>query len=75
MTKFGIQTVQLPGPSKYIYVLCLDDDDNYRIREIERSWLQDLLNPLVNFDKKLMSQTDVITKDFGRQIVADTFKL
>ncbi|HEM3652326.1 TPA: hypothetical protein U1D13_000744 [Streptococcus suis] len=36
---------------------------------------QDLLNPLVNFDKKLMSQTDVITKDFGRQIVADTFKL
>lgn len=36
---------------------------------------QDLLNPLVNFDKKLMSQTDLITKDFGCQIVADTFKL
>ncbi|HFI0634120.1 TPA: hypothetical protein ACGO2G_000583 [Streptococcus suis] len=43
MTKFGIQVVQLPGPSKYIHVLCLDDDDNYRIREIERSWLQDLV--------------------------------
>ncbi len=36
---------------------------------------QDLLNPLVNFDNKLMSQTDLIAKDFGRQIVADTFKL
>ncbi|HEL9634866.1 TPA: hypothetical protein U0K44_001737 [Streptococcus suis] len=43
MTRFGIQTVRLPGPSKYIYVLCLDDEDNYRIREIERSWLQDLI--------------------------------
>ncbi|HFR4576642.1 TPA: hypothetical protein ACHWJ6_000985 [Streptococcus suis] len=43
MTKFGIQTVRLPSPSKYIYVLCLDDEDNYRIREIERSWLQDLI--------------------------------
>lgn len=43
MTRFGIQTVRLPGPSKYIYVLCLDDEDNFRIREIERSWLQDLI--------------------------------
>ncbi|HEM5998258.1 TPA: hypothetical protein U2B30_001696 [Streptococcus suis] len=43
MTKFGIQVVRLPGPSKYIYVLCLDDEDNFRIREIERSWLQDLI--------------------------------
>lgn len=43
MTKFGIQTVRLPGPSKYIYVLCLDDEDNFRIREIERSWLQELI--------------------------------
>lgn len=43
MTKFGIQTVRLPGPSIYIYILCLDDEDNFRIREIERSWLQDLI--------------------------------
>ncbi|HFI0796081.1 TPA: hypothetical protein ACGO8I_001039 [Streptococcus suis] len=43
MTRFGIQTVRLPGPSKYIYVLCLDDEDNFRIREIERSWLQEFI--------------------------------
>ncbi|MFM0781644.1 hypothetical protein P7J65_04885 [Streptococcus suis] len=43
MNKFGIQTVRLLGPSKYIYVLCLDDEDNFRIREIEWSWLQDLI--------------------------------